>query len=84
MAFEIVPSSPQAAEFTEAEKEPMYPFDSLGVGQSFSVPFSYEKWKSLRTSVSQRNNRVKNVRDGVKFAFIIHKEMEVYEVARIS
>jgi hypothetical protein len=57
----------------------IYPFDEMQIGQSFSVPFSDSREKSLRTQVSLAIKRT-----GKKFKIIKHKELALFEVARLS
>lgn len=86
MSFEITHSSPQAvAAAKEAEEsQNKYPFDKLQVGQSFTAKLSEINWKSLRTSVYQRNTRERAKESGVQFKFIKHDGLDLVEVARIS
>lgn len=90
MAFEITHSSPQAQQAAKeaaeraAEQQAKYPFDKLEVGQSFTCKLSECNWKSLRTSVYQRNSRERANATGVEFKFIKHDGLELAEVARIA
>lgn len=79
--FNIVTSSPQALQSKGEPDKTAYPFDSLAVGQSFTAQIKEVNWKSIRTSVYQRNSRSK---DGRQFKFIKHDDLGVVEVARIA
>lgn len=84
MSIQIVESSPKAKAVADAKREKQagaYPFEQLDVGQSFTVSLDDCNWKSLRTTVYQRNARYKGERE---FAFIKHDDLNVCEVARIA
>lgn len=91
MSIEIVSSSPQALALkkgTKTSEKPAsaYPFESLEVGQSFTVAIDACNWKSLRTIVYRKNREYKKA-DGShdrKFAFLKHDDLKVVEVARIE
>lgn len=86
MNFEIIESSPLAKGLVEkaatsrTKPEPMYPFDQLEVGQSFTVPLEFEKWKSLRSMTYQKSRKEK------RFMFIKHdnETAKCYEISRVE
>lgn len=86
MTFEIMASSPQAQQAAKeaAEQQAKYPFDKLQPGQSFRAKLDEVNWKSLRTSVYQRNSRERANATGVEFKFIKHDDLKLVEVARIA
>lgn len=82
MEFKITESSPKAKSINpDMKSNAVYPFDQLEVGQSFTIKKSACNWKSLRVVVSQRNARAKGAKE---FAFIMHDEIDLVEVARIA
>ena len=84
--FEIIESSPVAMAMhkekpsARGQSFEKYPFNSLNLGDSFTVPFEFEKWKALRANVHNRNARS----NGKEFAFIRHEELKLFEIARIK
>ena len=86
MSFEIRESSPQAIQAAKdaAEQQDKYPFDKLQPGTSFTAKIDECNWKSLRTSVYQRNSRERAKATGVEFKFIKHGDLGLVEVARIA
>ncbi len=84
MSFAIVTSSPKALSLQPLTRADMlYPFDSLEVGQSFTMLTSECNWKSLRTVVSQRNIKSKGEKE---YRFLKHDDLvpPIVEVARIK
>lgn len=82
MAIEIVSSSPKAQALSpDLKQNEKYPFDTLNVGQSFTVKLAECNWKSLRVCVYQRNARSK---DGRRWVFIKHDDLQLAEVARVA
>lgn len=56
-----------------------YPWDSMAIGKCFVLPFEAGKDKSLRTLASQQKTKL-----GKEFIVIKHKELKIFEVARIA
>ena len=78
----IVESSPQALELAKSHKEAtgnlVYPFDSLNVGQSFTVKLSEAKVGSLQSLCSRKS------KGGKQFKILKHEAQDILEVARIA
>lgn len=71
----ILDSSPQAKALALVKRS-TYPFDKLGVGQSFKLPLLECNVKSLRSIASRKS------KDGKRFVVIEHAELNAVEVAR--
>ncbi len=81
MSYQIVQASPQALAATEDKPKASYPFDDVGVGQSFLVPQADVSEAALRMAVSRRNKKA----DGGTFRVVKHGDPHnVFEVARIA
>ena len=91
-SFEIIASSPKALERINPSivgtAKPAssikhhlskYPFNQLEVGQSFAVPIGSVNSSKLRVITSQASKRLEKL-----FTVVQHKELELYEVARIG
>ena len=81
--IQIVKSSPQAEAIaknplTSAVGQKRYPFDSLEVGQSFTLPKAEAKIASLKVIASRKS------KNGKRYTVIEHESPPVVEVARIS
>jgi hypothetical protein len=79
MDIKITESSPKALANKKTHENELYPFESLQVGQSFTVPTEEISWKSLRICVYQRNKKKLK-----RFAFVKHDDLGLCEVARLS
>jgi hypothetical protein len=84
MKFDIIEASPLAKGVTDKATsrtiDPIYPFDQLEVGQSFTVPLDFDKWKSLRTMTYQKSRKNK------RFIFLKHdnESNKCYEISRVE
>ena len=84
--YAVVASSPKALarkakihEGKPIKESAIYPFATMETGQSFAVPFADVDEMVLRNAVSRRNRRVDEV-----FVVVKHKDIQMYEVARIE
>lgn len=82
--FQIVDSSPESERIAkyghERKSEPMYPFDELNVGKSFTVPAEQANIASLRASAHRKS------KNGKRFVVVRHTELNppLIEVARVE
>ena len=95
MPYEVIDCSPQAKlrqihlEFHEGAYSNdyhfnlKYPFPFMVFGKSFAVPFADAKEFSLRQRMSQFNRQMRSEKSTRLFTFIIHPEIEKYEISRI-
>lgn len=86
MTYEIVVSSPQAAQKNEEVERKLYPFEDLAVGQSFLVPFGeVGSETAFRMTVSRQNKKSEKAGQLNRFRVVKHGEpYNVFEVARIA
>lgn len=80
MTIEIVSSSPKALAAAKqgVKNNPLYPFDKLEAGQSFTLPVADCNLVSLQVIASRKS------RNGKRFKVIRHDELNLVEVARVS
>ena len=90
MKYETYECSPQAKEKVQTTEDKFgleakgkswakYPWDSMEIGKCFVVPFEAGKDKSLRTSAAQQKSKT-----GKSFVVIKHKDLKIFEVARVA
>lgn len=56
----------------------VYPFDNMGIGVSFAVPYTEQAAHRLRIAASRAGKRLKK-----GFSVIVHRELETIEIGRI-
>lgn len=91
MTYELIESSPKAkakiksyedaigVETELSHQRQKYPWPSMAIGQSFTVPLAEGNEASLRNGASQFSKKT-----GKKFAVIRHAEYSCFECARIA
>lgn len=90
MTYEIKECSPQAKAKIKTHEDKVgisinehvltkYPFDSLHIGQCFTIPIAEANEFSLRITASSRGKKT-----GKKFSVIKHAAFNCVEVARIA
>lgn len=90
--FQIYPCSQQAMDYIRKRQAnppeyhrpgPKYPFAQLEVGQSFSVPTDkYDNFRPYNSIQAMASMLAPHL--GKRFRVILHKELEIIEVARVE
>lgn len=77
MVYETVQSSPKATH--DGRLTSKYPFRTMNVGTSFTVPYNDVRETTLRSLCSRHGKKLEK-----KFRLVRHDDRQIYEIARIA